>query len=103
MPSCFAIGMYTHTPELLADAGGRAPDANAVRRDDATHYAVASSRKLTIIAAPNQIAEERRKECPRNLHRRLLIMRPSPGRHGMLCTSTGIAACRRHTEERYYI
>ena len=44
---------------LLADAGGRAPDANAVRCDDATDRAVAPSGKLTMIARPNQIAEEK--------------------------------------------
>ena len=44
---------------LLADVGRRAPDASAVRCDDATDRAVAPSGKLTMIARPNQIAEEK--------------------------------------------
>ena len=44
---------------LLADAGGRAPDANAARCDDATDRTVAASGKLTMIAGPNQIAEDK--------------------------------------------
>ena len=47
---------------LLADAGRRAPDANAVRCDDATDRAVAPSGKLTMIARPNQIAKEKEEE-----------------------------------------
>ena len=44
---------------LLADAGGRASDANTIRGDDATDRAVAPSGKLTMIARPNQITEEK--------------------------------------------
>ena len=45
---------------LLADAGGRTPDASAVHCDVATDRAVAASRKLTMIARPvNRIAEEK--------------------------------------------
>ena len=45
---------------LLADAGGRAPDANAVRCDDATDCDVAASGKLTMFARPViRVAEEK--------------------------------------------
>ena len=44
---------------LLADAGGRVPDARAVRSNVATDCDVAPSGKLTMIARPNQIAEEK--------------------------------------------
>jgi len=44
---------------LLADAGRGAPDASAVHCDAATYRAVAPSGKLTMIARPNQIAEEK--------------------------------------------
>ena len=46
-------------PVLLAATGRRAPDARAVRCDDATDRTVADSGKLTMIARPNQIAEEK--------------------------------------------
>jgi hypothetical protein len=70
---------------LLADAGGRASDANTIRDDDATDRAVAPSGKLTMIARPNQIAEEKggRKECPRNRRGGYSIIRLSPGRYGI--------------------
>ena len=45
---------------LLADAGGRAPDASAVCCDDATDRAVAPSGKLTMIArAVIRVAEDK--------------------------------------------
>ena len=44
---------------LLADASRRTPDTSAVRCDVATDRAVAASGKLTMIARPNQIAEEK--------------------------------------------
>ena len=70
---------------LLADAGGRASDANTIRDDDATDRAVAPSGKLTMIARPNQIAEEKggRKECPRNRRGGYSIIRLSQGRYGI--------------------
>src|ERR1019366_10039353 len=89
---------------LLADAGRRTPDASAVRCDVATDRAVAPSGKLTMIARPNQIAEEKGGgKSVREIDKEGSRLRGRvQGGTKSLCFSTGIAALRGHTaEERY--
>ena len=71
---------------LLADAGGRAPDARAVRSNVATDRDVAASGELRTdreASKSNRGGERRRKECLRNRRGTISITRSSPGRRGI--------------------
>jgi len=81
-------------PLLLADAGRRTPDPSAVRSNVAADFDVTASGKLTMIARPNQIAEEKGGEkSVREIDEEGSRLRVQvQGGTESLCFSTGIAA-----------